>query len=290
MRRAAAAAFMMILCLALHAKDFPESILAVDPLRASDKTGMAAGMGASLEYGNFTFAHDVWDLFYFRVEASPVIVNIRDIVAVGGRYESILFSGPVLPSEKAASIMEFTINAVQFEYGLYGALDLGPVGLHGAHLLAEYARTSQHPFRSQFSQVSADILKAGISFAPIEYGRFRASPAFRAGFHDLFDFWNSPLPKPRTEWILMSMLELDLRIADGTDITARFYPELFRDRLAGSIDGVVHLESGLSLVRGAERLELLFTLYATGDSEMLKQTAHPALEMGLALRMSRFRN
>jgi hypothetical protein len=295
MRLSALGVLVFLGCTTLYGKDFPEPVLAVDPLRTAERTGIAPGMGGSLEYGYFQLSHDIWDLFYFRVEATPVFVNFGDVFAIGGRYESILMCGPVLPTEGPASIMEFTINAVQFEYALYGAVDLGIVGLgtigHGsAHLLAEYSRTSQHPFRSQFSQIASDILKTGVTLPRIEFGRLGFSSAIRLGYHDLFDFWKSPLGKPRTEWILQPMLELELNIARGTGLVLRAYPEIILDRYAGSVDAMINLESGLSLARGAERIDLLFTMYGTRNSEMLSDVVHPTLEMGLALRISRLRN
>jgi hypothetical protein len=68
---------------AATAKDFPESVLAVDPLAAASNRGIPAGLGGAFEYGNYLLAHDDVDSFYLRTSLTPVIFTVGDDFALG---------------------------------------------------------------------------------------------------------------------------------------------------------------------------------------------------------------
>ncbi len=266
-------------------KDFPEPVLAADPLGASSRPGTPAGMGGAFEYGNYFAAHDDIDSFYFRIGASPVFLDIGDSFALGGTYESVLMCGPVPAGDTPANIAAFWMNSVQFEYGLYASLAL-PGPARDFHILAEYGRTSQHPLRPTYSEVTADILMLGIAFPELRAGGFSALSYLRGGYRDLFAFWQSELSKPRVSWILKPALEASLDLGDGLLVVARAYPEVFIDRYDERLDANIFAETGLALAKGKESAELLFTLFGTRDSDMLRTGAHPTFEAGFALRFS----
>ena len=116
------AAALFLAPAAASAKDFPEALLAVDPLAAAARPGIPAGMGGAFEYGNYLFAHDYVDSFYLRSSLSPVIFDGGSDFALGALYETDLLCGPVGAGQTAANIAAFWMNAVQFEYGLYASL------------------------------------------------------------------------------------------------------------------------------------------------------------------------
>jgi hypothetical protein len=271
------------------AKDFPEPVLAADPLAAASRPGLPAGMGGSFEYGNYAVAHDDVDSFYLRLSASPVFFRLGDAFALGGSYESVLMCGPVAASDTAANIAAFWMNAIQFEYGLYASFALPGLGPRGPHILAEYARTSQHPFvgRTQYSEVSADILMTGIAFPELRLGSFSALSYLRLGYRDLFDFWQSELPKPRVWLVAKPAIEARYPINEGGIFAvARAYPEIFIDRYKEALDANIFAETGIAFGKGQDSAEILFTIYGTRDSDLLRNSAHPTFEAGISFRFS----
>ena len=273
-------------------KDFPEAVLAADPLAASSGPGVPAGMGSSFEYGNYAFSHDDIDSFYFRLNASPVIVKLGDSFALGGIFESTLMCGPIRPGTGAANIAAFWMNTVQFEYGLYSSLAFPGSGKDGFHLLAEYSRTSQHTLNSPlgnppvvYSQVSYDFLILGIALPEFDLGPVALRSNLRLGYGSLLAFWNSVLAQPRMSWIAKPSAEVELPLG-GCAIVARAYPCIFIDRYTGLLDADWFAEAGLIFAKGRESTELLLTLYDTRNSEMLDIATHPTFEAGIALRFS----
>ena len=123
--------------------------------------GLPSGMDGAFEYGDYAFAHDDVDSFYFRLSASPGPLRLRRQSSPwAGYFEIILMCGPVPPAILAANIADFWMNAVQFQYGLYASLALPLPGR--PHLLAEYSRTSQHDLRPEYS---AGLLSTSLSSA-----------------------------------------------------------------------------------------------------------------------------
>jgi hypothetical protein len=270
------------------AKDFPEPVLAVDPLAAASRTGIPAGMGSSFEYGYFAFSHDEVDSSYFRLSASPVILRAGDSFALGAAYETELLIGPVSAGQTAANIASFWMNAVQFEYGLYASLALR--GRGSARILAEYSRTSQHPLHSgnsyTYSEVTADILMLGLSFSRLEAGPLALQAYLRAGYYDLFDFWGSSLPDPRISWIVKPAVEAQADLGHGLFALARAYPQIFIDKYTRELDANIFAEAGIAAEKGPDSTEILLTVYGSRDSDMLKATPHPTFEAGLLLRFA----
>lgn len=288
-RLAAAAALALLLSPRLaNCKDFPETVAAADPLSAAARPGLPSGMGGAFEYGDYAFAHDEVDSFYFRLSASPVIADFGDDFALGAIFESVLMCGPVLPGTAAANVADFWMNAVQFQYGLYASLALPFDGK--PHLLAEYSRTSQHPLGSPdftFSQVSADLLVLGIAPPEFSLGPVSLRSYARAGYSSLFAFWQSALPQPRISWLLKLGAEADLPLGGSCSLVARAYPEFFIDRFTGLLDANWFAEAGAAFERGQDSTEILLTLYDTRNSDLLAPpAANPTFEAGVAIRFS----
>jgi len=289
---ACAAAVLVLAPRAAFGKDFPEPVPVADPLAASAGPGLPAGLGAAFEYGNYLFSHDDVDSFYLRVGASPVLFDLDGRLALGANYESVLMCGPVPSGDTPANVAAFWMNAVQFEYGLYASWAIGTEASRSMRVLAEYSRTSQHPLRTAYSEEAADILMLGIASPELALmpdrgaGPLRLRCYLRVGWRGLFGFWESSLPEPRVSWVAKGAVEAELPLTDSFALVARAYPEIFVDRRANSIDANLFAEAGASIGRGALRDELLLSLYATRDSDMLKGAAHPTFEAGLALRLS----
>jgi hypothetical protein len=300
MRRNAGLALAAATCLALlavggaSAKDFPESVLAADPLAAATEGGAPTGMGApanfggAFEYANYFISHDDVDSFYLRSSVNPVFFDLDGAFALGGLYETDLLCGPVGAGQTAANIAAFWMNALQFEYGLYASARL-PTATP-LHALAEYSRTSQHPLRSEnvysYSQVTADILMLGLSAPELELGRARVGASARLGYRDLFGFWKSDLPKPRVSWILRSSVEAKLPLRSSLFLVARAYPDIFIDRYKKKLDGDFLAELGIALAKGSLDDEILLTCYGTRDSDLLADKAHPTFEAGILFRFA----
>jgi hypothetical protein len=270
------------------AKDFPESLLAADPLAAATGPGFAAGMGGAFEYGDYFLAHDEVDSFYLRSSLSPVVFAIGDSFALGAIYDALLLCGPVGKGQTAANIAAFWMNAVQFEYGLYASARLS--GDPDLRLLAEYSRTSQHPLGSgnalTYSQVTADILMLGLSLPELRAGDVDLRCYLRLGYRDLFGFWRSELPAPRVSWICKPAIEARHALKGDLVLVARTYPEVFVDRYRKRLDANLFGEAGLAFAKGSYDDELLLTLYGTRDSDLLKDRAHATFEAGLAFRFA----
>ena len=284
-------ACLFFLCLLpgrLSAKDFPDPVLAADPLGAASRGSLPAGMGGAFESGNYAFAHDDVDSFYFRLSSSPVFFDLSDSFALGGIFDSILMCGPVKAGTTAANIADFWMNAVQFQYGLYASAALPFPG--GPRLLAEYSRTSQHPLRSPdftFSQVSADLLLLGVAAPAFALGPLRLRSSLRGGYSSLFAFWQSSLPQPRISWLLKLAAEAELPLRGACFLVARAYPELFLDRYSSALDADIFAEAGVVFAQALDSAEILLTLYQTRNSDLLEAPAvHPTFEAGLALRFS----
>lgn len=278
------AAIALLACPRLaFGKIFPLPVAAADPLAAASRPGLPAGMDGAFEYGNYAFAHDDVDSFYFRLSASPVVFDLGDTFALGANFESILMCGPVPATDTPVNIAAFWMNAVQFQYGLYASLALPLPGR--PHLLAEYSRTSQHDLRPQYSQVSYDLLMGGVAWPEYGLGPVALRSYVRAGYGSLFAFWQSALPQPRISWLLMPSAEAELPLG-GFSIVARLYPDIFIDRYTKHLDADWFAEAGAAIVKCGESTELLLTLYATRDSELLAGAVHPAFEFGLSVRFS----
>ncbi|MDP3176315.1 MAG: hypothetical protein Q8M76_00340, partial [Spirochaetaceae bacterium] len=202
-----------------------------------------------------------------------------------GSFAAILMCCPVPAGVTPANIAAFWMNSVQFEYALRATIDPWPESAR-PHLLFEYGRYSQHPLRGIFSEVTADILTAGLSLPPVKNGKLTLLSCLRAGYHDIFDFWQSSLGPPRASWILKPQAEIEFEAAPGFYLAARAYPSFFLDRHDDRWKADIAAEAGLSLGQDRTRMEFLFVLYGSEDSEILQDEEHATFEAGFAFRMA----
>jgi hypothetical protein len=96
--------------------------------------------------------------------------------ALGAYYGAAILATPYSPGEPASNVIHFWLGALEFEYGLTGAVAIGPL-----HLTAEYSRTSLHDLKGSYSQVSTDDLKLGLVWPEALAGRLSWTPWLRGG-------------------------------------------------------------------------------------------------------------
>ncbi len=189
----------------LYARDFPESLEAFDALFGvgSDSPALLPASYLQLRYDNFTFHSSVTDDFQIQASGSFTLFHYKGLAALKLSYGTFLLVGPLAPGDVAASAAKWWMNSVQFQYGLYGAFNVG-----GAHLLLEYSRLSNHPLRAQrtatetFENPASERVATGLVLPPLRIGLFRSSLYYRTGYVDLFDYWKAKnIPKPRNFWL-----------------------------------------------------------------------------------------
>ena len=160
------------------ARDFPEPLELSDPwlaiaagslsrIDATPPLLLAPAAYGDFAYHDYTFSDGPHDSFSLRTRVGGVPVAFGP-VALGLYWSSFLLVGPIEPTDDAASIAEWWMNAVQFEYGLIAAVHL-PRPFRSITL--EYGRTSQHPLRSGYSEISSDVVSAGVWLETLRVGR-----------------------------------------------------------------------------------------------------------------------
>jgi hypothetical protein len=279
------------------ARDFPEPLPVYDPLLTTEPD-RGLGAYADLRFHHHSISASEIDLFDFGMTAAfaPLSVGPEG----GGRFAfgvaagTYLLVGPVAADEEAFSVAEWWMNAVQYEYGLYAGYRLAHLELLGpVDLLAEYSRTSQHPLRSGFSQVASDVLGIGAALPRVvrDWGAIETS--IRGAYIDLYDFWQSPLPEPRTRWRLTAAARVEriipalLRRRSGNEPRLFVDGELSALRLrGGGWDMVPRLRAGVLFPVNRSRYAVYARLYRSGDTEQLENERSPAFLAGFGVRMS----
>lgn len=255
-----------------HGRDFHEPGRALDPFH---------GFYAKVEYNNHLFSSSDHDSFDLNTLVAATLWDWKEVLAVKLYYGSYLLVGPVAAGDTAPSIAAWWMNAVQFEYGLIGGFNLRNMGLPALRVTLEYGRTSQHPFRAGYSEVATDILRGGVLFPQIEFNGFGLRSSLHAAYIDLFDMWQSVLPKPRTKFLINPCMELDLPLTSNLALYSETNID-FNILRNGSID--VNWRSLAGLKSGGL---LLYTgVYISPDSEEVKNTVTPVRLFGLGFRLS----
>ncbi|RPJ04222.1 MAG: hypothetical protein EHM28_13830, partial [Spirochaetaceae bacterium] len=175
----------ILIQLPLAGKDFQEPLEVIDPLYpdAKDSSGFLTYGYCDISNTWYVVMNDS-SSYYNRVLGAFTLLDINNDFALNAYYSTYLLVGPVLPGETPATAAEFWMNAVQFEYGFTGA-----ARVLGWDIIFEYSRTSQHPLKSEYSQVTTDVLKTGFVAPRLILDNIMAIFWFRTGFVDLFDFW-----------------------------------------------------------------------------------------------------
>ena len=304
----------------LAARDFPEPLELSDPWLAiarSTRTGVSSPTDtrpplllAPTACGDFAFHHYTFldgphDSFSMRTRVGGVPVAFGP-VALGLYWSSFLLVGPIQPTDDAASIAEWWMNSVQFEYGLIAAVRL-PQPFRSIAL--EYGRTSQHPLRSGYSEISSDVVGAGVWLETLRVGgwyddagvrppgRTTIDLGLRASWIDLYDFWESELLRPRTRVRIAAPVEVvvDLVEIGGAKVQAMLTgePRLLILRTVEvqpgtDLDPLVQMEIDAELglrIRGRARWEVAVELYSTQDAEQRRTEPSPLTTLGIVARI-----
>jgi hypothetical protein len=275
-----------------HARDFPQPITMGDPFSVASQPGLLPGGRADVGFHHYTFLKGRHDLFSLRQRTS-IGLFASDTVAASVYYHNFLLIGPIHPGETPFSIAEWNMNALQFEYGV--AVGLRTPQNHRFAL--EYGRTSQHPFRGGYSEVSLDIVEASFYHRPVLLGGSgpcgQIDAGVRLAYVDLYDYWGSPLSAPRARFRLEIPIESSWDLNGGTNLVARAWPRLLfmrgeRAWWYANIDPPVQIEIDAEIGVRLERvsgIELLVEYFFTRDTEQVSGEPAPLRTLGLIARI-----
>ncbi|MBN1500319.1 MAG: hypothetical protein JW982_09190 [Spirochaetes bacterium] len=231
-----------------------------------------------LEYSSSALNHDDWDSFYIKVTGAPVLFQKGNLWALNIFFSSILMNGPVREEEKAANIGNFWMNAVQFEYGSNLQFRI-----RRTDFVYSYSRSSQHPFRENYSYAANDqqLLRIRPAYS-FETGNFSFHPSLTAGYFDLYGFWKSDLEKPRVKFMISPEMDSRWKLSGVINI----YILLKIDALqtwTGNYETDFYAESGLKKT-GSPGMDFFLQMYRTENSEMLESAKHDAFYAGFGVR------
>lgn len=282
--RAYFAAAVLLSGAAAWARDFPEPFPALDPLYApasDDGLSFFPGGSGEFSYVSHALRRSDEDSFDVRGLLAFTLFRAGDSFALGARWGSVVLVGPIGPGEAAPTVAEWWMNAAQYEYGLSAAFGApGPV-----NILIEYSRTSQHPWREGYSEATADAVKAGVSVPGARFEALRVDLRLVAGYVDLFDFWKSAVPRPRTAWVASPAAELSWRRARGPSPYAKAQADLILLRRGGA-SADLWAEFGAAVGPEAGGLRLFIDFFLSEDTEELRGKAAPAALAGFGIRLS----
>ncbi|GAB4224591.1 MAG: hypothetical protein Kow009_16250 [Spirochaetales bacterium] len=274
----------------LWARDFPEPLTAFDALAGvhPDSPALLPSSYLRLRYDNFAFHSSVTDEFQIQAVGSFTLFQHKGRAALKLSYGTFLLVGPLAPGDEAASAAEWWMNSVQFQYGIYGAFNLG-----GAHLLLEYSRLSNHPLRAQrtpeetFENPASERIATGIVLPSIRTGPLRSNLYYRTGFVDLFDYWKAKnIPEPRTFWLHRFGMETFYTFHPFVGGFADVTVDLLALRDGGwdaPWTGTVGLEFPPSRDR---RMRIFLTTVWNNDTEEIVEKPNPIRLLGLGFSLS----
>ncbi len=272
---------MLLVADSVLARDYPQALPAVDPLfgvEQGDALLLPRGY-AEIAYNYHTFLWSNEDVFDLSALGSFTVLQLGGLFAVGLFYGSYLLVGPLATGDTAATVAPWWMNAVQFEYGLFLAVDI-----FGFHLLLGYGRTSQHPLRPAYSEVTTDTVLAGVAAPPIRFSQMELALWMRAGLIDLFDFWQSTVSKPRAVGVAAGAGSWQVSIWPWLRLFAGIDLSLIVLR-AGGLDLDIWAETGVILGEETTRLKLYLEYFHSGDTEELRGRITPADLLGLGFRL-----
>ena len=276
-------AFSMACAPDAFCRDFPQPFEVADPLYGSapSESGWMPRGYTELIYCTHLLRSSPEDSFDVRALSSFTLLDVDSRFALNLYWGGILLVGPLAEGETAATMMQWWMNANQFEYGLAAGAGLGVLDLS-----FEYSRTSQHPWRGDYSQVTTDALKWGLTLPELRAGLFEFDLRCFAGYVDLFDFWKSSVPKPRTIWIASPAARISLHAMPGISLFVRCQADLLLLR-GGGTDADLWAEFGIRTGRGTGRAEFYLDYFGSGDTEELDKGPAPSSLLGLGFRLYR---
>ena len=275
-----------------HARDFPQPITMGDPFSVASERGLLPGGRADVSFHHYSFLKGPHDRFSIR-QRTAIALAATDTVGAAVYYDNYLLIGPIQPGEDPFSIAEWNMNALQFEYGIIVA-----ARTRSNHRIAlEYGRTSQHPFRRGYSEVSLDIVELSFQLDRVTLGGpgvgGELDGAIRLAYIDLYDYWESPLAAPRTRFRIEVPVESSFDLGGGLALVARAWPRLLFLRqerawryanVEPTVQTEIDAEVGLRFDRRSG-LELLIELFSTGDTEQVYGEPAPLTTLGLVARI-----
>ncbi len=268
----------------LSANDFPEPLAIDDPLYESFGTKVPDFPFMTGGYGEFAWnyhcisstAEDIWNL---HVTTAFTPFRWKDDFGISIYYGAWLLTAPFKPGDQVVNVMRFWMSAVEFDYGITMAAKAGPL-----HITFEYSRTSQHPLTPGFSEVSTDVVKLGLVLPLLHMGDFDGRFFLRGGYVDLFDFWQSKIPKPRLSGIITAGTESSYRLLPWMKLFINASLDLNITRLS-TVDVAGRAEIGLRIGAGPPALDIYLELSGTPDTEEILNRPTPSFLAGLGIRM-----
>jgi len=274
---------LLLVIISTHAfgRDFPQAFEVMDPLYGTEAGGntLLPRTYTEIAYNNHLFVPGKDDSFNMGGLGSFTLLDLDSVFALNLYWGTYLLVGPVAADETPATVAEWWMSALQFEYGIVSAWNCAE-----AHLSMEYARTSQHPWRRAYSQVTTDALRLGITMGGMKWRAISTDLRLAVGYIDLFDFWQSSVPKPRTAWAASPAVRTEYRLTPGFSLFGKLQLDALVLREGGH-DADFWAELGLEAGRGTGRLQFYLDYYHSNDSEELEQASSPAALFGLGFRL-----
>ncbi|MCG8481040.1 MAG: hypothetical protein MI724_18245 [Spirochaetales bacterium] len=289
MKRAVIAAVVAVLPLCmLSAYDFMERPDAVVLSPQPEGLAIAEGGYAQSAYRANVFLDSDIDRFQVEGYAHHGIFDI-------GRFRTSIFygtymlNGPVTEgTSPGADAAQWIMNAIHYEYGFIFAghtnIHIGPSRLV---ILGEYSRRSYHPLRDGLEEPAADIIRGGLAFTDWTSStlpQLTVDGMIRLGWSELYDFWGSSIPDPRSLITLNIALEAQYTTAmEGIVAFGIAMPDviLLRD---GGIALDVATQAGVRIGRGAAVIEAYLDFYSSEDTEQIPDRPSPATLFGYGIR------
>lgn len=272
----------------VSARDYAEPLGLINPLhglQAADgaketESGFRVGSGF---YGQIWYEHAGYssggeDAFTLGTQGASRVLSWKDRLAVQVHLSSILVVGPVHTDEQAASIAEWWMNAVQYQYGLHAA-----VRSPFADIITGYRRTSLHPLRKGYSEIARDQIFIGLA----EIGPVRSIPGLEAAllirYSDLWDFWGSSLGKPRN-WLTMELLfGFQHDLSKQSRLFIELQPRLHKNRTEPGYDIEPAGRVGMRLGTDQSGIELYLHGYHSIDTEQHAGRIYRTTVIGLGV-------
>lgn len=273
----------------LFARDFPDPIPVFDALDGiqPNASPILPSSFLQLRYDNFALLPSETDDFHIQVLGSFGLFQYQGIFALKLSYGTVLIVGPLAAGDTPASTAEWWMNSVQFQYGIYGAMNL-----RGFHILSEYSRQSNHPLRikrtnsESFENPASERIVTGIVLPPLEMESISCTFYYRTGFVDLFDYWKAKdIPEPRTFWLHRLGFEAVYYITPNVEGFLAPVIDLLALR-EGGWDIAWKLDVGFALNSGSQKLKLFLTAVWNNDTEEIVEKSTPIRLVGLGFSLS----
>ncbi|AEJ60898.1 hypothetical protein Spith_0618 [Spirochaeta thermophila DSM 6578] len=281
MRRALLLVLVLLLTLPLHGRDFPQSILTIHPFPAPYTSTILPHGTLRLWYETYTLEESPTDSFHIGISGAATPLAWHNLLALRIYFDSILVVGPLAPGDEAASVMEWWMNAVQYQYGALLGLRLPPLVL-----AAEYSRMSFHPLRWRIhddlhlTDPATDrlgLLATTPPLTPLPW--LTITPSLRAAYVDLFDYWQAEgLPEFRED----AYLRAGLLLTSPVHRLIHPYLETWNDILFFP-DGTGYafrLETGLLIPSPAGELRLFLVVNSFSDTQEVEEGPFPMTTAG----------